>query len=178
MALSVLEVVLVPSEQAIAKALGSYRQLKSEEAGLKDVHGFKGDGASIHTEGAGGELAFAKAFDLYPIFSEGTFKAPDFSTNIQIRTRSSHSYELIVRKDDSPTDIFVLITGTMPTYRIRGWMYGVEAMKPQYLENHGGREPAYFPPNSSLHDLRELDFTERKKPVFPVVVAVKDDYPF
>ena len=157
----------------LAKALGEHRQAQSVAKGLKDSHGFEGDGALIHTEGVGGELAFAKAYDLYPGFTEGTFKTADFCANIQVKTRSKHSYDLLVRKDDSPEDIFVLVTGQLPKYRIRGWMLGHEAMKEQFLEVYGGREPAFFPPREALRDIRTLVMTEKR--AYPVAVLSPPD---
>jgi hypothetical protein len=73
-----------------------------------------------------------------------------------VRTRSSHNYELIVRPDDNDDDIYVLVTGKCPTYRIRGYIYGDRAKMPEYMQTHGNRPAAFFVPHSKLLGIEDL----------------------
>lgn len=140
----------------MSSEIGRLRQLASIKRGSLDQHGFDGLGWSEHIEGACGEMVVSKVLGIYWDGSIDTFKAPDISDRIQVRTRSSHSYELIVRKNDLDEDVFVLVTGRCPTYRVWGFVSGADSKRPEYLQTHGGRPPAYFVPQSQLQPIDNL----------------------
>lgn len=131
--------------------VGVTRQISSLRKGLKDSYGFKGDGWGAHIEGDCGELAAAKALNRYWGGSVDTFKRGGDVGPIQVRTRSKPHYELIVREDDPDDAIFVLLTGSCPTYEVVGTIKGSEAKQPEWLKTHGGRPPAYFVPHEALN---------------------------
>lgn len=161
----------------MAVTLGTARQEESVQSNRKDRHGFDGkDGLRIHIEGSAGELAFAKAFGLYPGFTLNTFKAADIGANIQVRTRSERRYGLIVRPDDDDADIFVHVIGTRPYYAIMGWMLGGAAKSPAYIETYGDRPPAYFVPTEDLRDLSELVVTPVRLPQRPAEALLLHDF--
>lgn len=140
----------------IAAHVGCMRHLAALKAGLKDKHGAEGGGWQLHIDGALGELAVAKATKMYWSAGINTFSASDLGENVQVRTRSRHDYELIVRDNDSESDTFVLVTGIAPSYKVRGWINGSAAKRNEWLCAHGGREAAYFVPIDSLRDMSEL----------------------
>lgn len=142
-------------EVRLALYVASRRQEEAAGAGRSDRHGFAGDGLAIHLLGTAGEMAAAKALNCYWGGAEGTFKRPDLG-GIQVRTRSRHDYDLIVRPGDADDEPFLLVTGTMPAFRVHGWLWGREAKQPQWLQTHGGREPAYFVPQAALRPLTAL----------------------
>lgn len=150
------EITLAWHEYAMASEIGRLRQLTSVRRGSADNHGFNGLGWSEHIEGACGEMAVSKFLGVYWDGGIDTFKNADIGARIQVRTRSSHSYELIVRPDDYDDDIYVLVTGKCPKYRIQGFTYGSAAKKKEYLQTHGNRPAAYFVPNSKLSDIYQL----------------------
>lgn len=134
------------------------RYVRALRDGKPDKHGAKTDanGLGLHFEGAAGEMVFAKATGRYWSGSVDTYKTEGDVGPIQVRTRSSHTYELLVRKDDADEDRFVLVTGRAPSYRVVGWLTGREAKQPEWLQTHGGREAAYFVPHNALHALAQL----------------------
>ena len=132
-----------------AAIVGSRRQMLSLKDGRKDAHGFDGVGWSEHIEGALGEMALAKMLGVYWGVEANRFKLPDVGS-LQVRTLSSHGYDLIVRENDADDEYFVLVTGKCPTYWIRGAILGRDAKKPEFLKKYGGREPAYFVPVNAL----------------------------
>lgn len=140
----------------MASEIGRLRQLAAIRRGSNDNHGFSGLGWSEHIEGACGELAVCKLIGVYWDGGVDTFKLPDIGAKTQVRTRSSHSYELIVRGDDSDDEIFILATGKCPTYRIHGYCYGRDGKKSEYSQTHGGRPAAYFVPQKALRPISEL----------------------
>lgn len=149
------KIELTSQELLLGAQCGVLRHVRALQAGYKPKHGAKEDTVwQIHVEGALGEMAFAKCMGWYWDASINTFKAPDIR-NIQVRTRSKHAYELIIRKDDR-NDVFVLVTGIAPCYTIRGWINGADGKQDKWLQTHGGREKAYFVPQSALHKIEDL----------------------
>ena len=151
-----IEVTLTLSEVMSAAVIGISRQLQSMKMNLTNQHGTEGNDWQIHIEGALGECAAAKAIDRYWPATVGTFKMGGDVGMIQVRTRSRHDYELIIRKNDDMDASFVLVTGTAPTYRVWGWHNAGDARKDEWLRSHGGRPPAWFVPHEALRPLGEL----------------------
>jgi hypothetical protein len=152
-----VEIELLWHEYAMASEIGRLRQLAAIRRGSPDKHGFEGLGWSEHIEGACGELVVARYLGIYWNGSVDTFKSPDLGANIQVRTRASHTYELIVRPNDADDDIFVLVTGKCPVYRLRGFLRGSEAKMGEYSQKHGGRPEAFFVPHARLRPPEELE---------------------
>lgn len=144
-------VTLAPHELHMAAAVGLRRQVSAVAANRKDRHGLNPeDGWRVHIEGACGELAVAKYLGKYWDGSVDTFRSlPDLG-NVEIRTRSRHDYELLIRPDDDPNKYYILVTGTAPCYRVRGYILGAAARQEQWVQRHGGRPPAWFVPHEAL----------------------------
>lgn len=151
-----MDVKLEWYEYAMASEVGRMMQLSSVRQGLPDAYGYSGAGWSEHIEGACGELVVAKALNIYWAGGINIFKLPDVDNNIQVRTRSKHFYDLIVRQNDSDDDLFVHVTGTCPNYKIHGYMQGRDAKREQWLFDHGNRPPAYFVPQEELVPIEDL----------------------
>ena len=111
-----------------------------------------------HIEGACGEVAVAKVMGRYWGGGIDTFKSGGdiASTGWEVRTRSSHDYDLIVRDDDDDARIFILVTGNAPDYLVRGWMRAADAKREIWRKDYGGHGAAYFVPHSALRDMEEL----------------------
>lgn len=154
-------VKLTGYEMTIAAVAGCIRHIASLQAGRKDKHGAEPNGWQLHIEGALGELAAAKATGAYWSGSVNTFKDADLGRNVQVRTRSLHHYELLVRDCDGDDDVFILVTGVAPNYVVHGWLYGREAKREDWLAGHGGREPAYFAPHQALRPIEDLPMTRQ-----------------
>jgi hypothetical protein len=111
----------------------------------------------IHVLGALGECAFAKATGRYWSGSVNTFTSGgDVGRTIQVRTRSSHDYDLIVRDEDKDEDIYVLVTGGPEEFVVHGWMPCRDAKHPTFRNNYGNYGEAYFVPSSALRPVEEL----------------------
>jgi hypothetical protein len=147
---------LTDQEREAATAVGSRRHAEAVKKRLPDRHGFRGDSLQIHVEGACGELAAAKALGLPWDGPVNTFKRGGDVGDLQVRTRSNHAWDLIVRPDDRDGDVFVLVTGLTPRFRVHGWIRGVDAKKDAWRKTYGGRPPAYFVPQRALRPLEEL----------------------
>jgi hypothetical protein len=144
-------------EVSIATLIGERRQAEAARKGLRDRHGFKGNGKQIHIEGVAGEIAVAKSLNVYYPATVNTFKkGSDLLYGLEVRTRSKHDYDLIVRLDDKNGSCFVLVTGGMPTFQVHGYIIGRNAKKVEWRQTYGGREPAYFVPQNRLKPLWRL----------------------
>jgi hypothetical protein len=134
-----------------AALVGIMRHVHNLRGRRRDAYGAeRGDGWGNHIEGAAGELAVAKQRRAYWA-GEGVFRGDDVP-GLQVRTRSEHRYELIVRPDDCDAAIFVLVTGRAPHFDVRGWITGAEAKQPEFWKAIANDRPAaYFVPATRLH---------------------------
>ena len=152
-----VRVRLTPFEVRIAKALGRERQSAAVAKKSADAHGLAptADGENIHIIGAAGEIAAAKAMGVYPVFSEGSYLTPDLGF-CEVKTRTDHQWDLIVRTDTPDDWAVVLVTGQIPEFRVCGWIHAHAGKRPEWLQTYGDREPAYFVPKHHLRPLNEL----------------------
>lgn len=146
---------LSQAETLAAAVTGVMRNLCATYHGRETKFG--GDSAwQIHIEGACGELAVAKALNIHNSHTINTFKEADLGRSIQVRTRSKGHYDLIVRPDDDDDEVFVLVTGAVPDFEIRGWIWGREAKQEKYRANYGGYGEAWFVPAAALRHIETI----------------------
>lgn len=156
-------VVLTWSEVAQAALAGVLRHVESKQLARPDAHGAEDeDGWGIDIEGAAGELAVAKCLDRYWC-GKGKFRGADLGP-WQVRTAASHEDCLILRRGDRDGEVFILVTGTAPRFRVRGWIRGVEGKREEYARNPHGRGVAWFVPVTRLHPIETLPCDPRPVP--------------
>lgn len=143
-------------EVSRAALVGVSRNVEALRKGLQNARPTNESEWSIHILGALGECAFAKAMGRYWSGSVNTFKAGGDVGLIQVRTRSKHHYDLIVRDGDCDDDLFVLVTGGPHEFEIHGCMRGKDAKRPEFKQNYGNYGDAYFVPKNRLQDVRRL----------------------
>lgn len=129
--------------------VGVKRQLEAIRKGLKDQHGYNGDGWSHHINGAGGEAAYAKAAGVWWNPSVNTFKVPDCD-GLHIRTRSGGVREDLIIRPTDPEGIYVLVVGTLPSFVISGWITSQDARRDDWIRDYGSRPEAWFVPRAAL----------------------------
>ena len=158
MAPTPVEVTLTTYELAMAAQVGIRRQLEAIEQGLPDKHGIDPvNGWSVHVQGAAGEMAVAKALNVFWGGSFNTFTNSGDVGDLEVRTRAANDrYQLLIRPGDRGDKIFVLVKGLAPNYTIIGWMYGGLAKREEWAHDYGGRGKAYFVPTDELSDFSEL----------------------
>jgi hypothetical protein len=141
-----------------AKTIARLRQDEAVAAKRPDRHGFKGDGYQIHLQGALGELVCCAVMDIEWDASVNTFKKPDVLDCLQVRTRSTSGYDLLIRPTDADDEIFIHVTFDIkagePYFTVHGGMTGRDGKRQEWLHAHGGRPPAYFIPAEYLTPLR------------------------
>lgn len=147
-----IEVRLTRDEMEFAAMVGARRQIASILAGRKDAYGYNGDPWQAHIEGAMGELVMAKARNRFWTGCGQSLRDDTDVGGVQIRTRRNHDYELYLWPNDPEDAYWVLVTGQPPVFRVRGYILGSEAKRPEWFKSLG-REPAYFVPTSELKPL-------------------------
>ena len=141
------------------------RLLASLRTGLNRVTKVKstkfGDADLFQNEilGVAGEIAFAKSRNLYLDLSFDPRKGgTDFVLNgkkIDIKTTEREDGRLLVPiwKTPDDSDIFVLITGKVPTFKIRGFATSKEVFAHKTSVGYG---PCYAVSQNKLHPMTEL----------------------
>lgn len=99
-------------------------------------------------------MALAKCLGLYWSPTVNVFKDADIGRDIQVRTRSKHEWDLIVRPQDNDDDTFYLVTGVCPSFIVQGSILGRDAKRKEWLRDYGKRPPAYFVPKRMLKEVR------------------------
>lgn len=144
---------LTPKEAIAAESVGLDRQIRSMLAGRKPAHGAKiGNSTWLHMVGARGELAFAKAMGLLWTGHVDVFHEVADVGDFEVRTRTKHWHDLIVRPCDPPRN-FALVTteSRLGPYVVHGWISMQSAKQDRFLKIHGGRPAAYFVPSAALN---------------------------
>jgi hypothetical protein len=148
---------LTPEEVEFAASIGVRRQLEAYRKGLANVAGLRFVGWDEHIEGAAGELAVAKLLGRHWDATVNTFKfTGDVGPELEVRTRSKHHYDLLVRPNDNPYRYYCLVTGTTTegAFRVHGWLQGRECMQDCYRQTYADRPVAWFVPQSALNQFR------------------------
>ncbi len=157
-----VEFTFSPEERQLAMEEGHRRQAVNEARGLRGRNRgpWQGDKAlQAHLLGAAGEVAVASYLGLqHGLFQEKEAKrgSADLPGNIDVKTRSRSSYDLIVQRQSDPNKKFVLVTIENQKTLLHGWCYGEEAMQDRFWADPARGRPAYFVPKSELRSMESL----------------------
>ena len=149
-----IEVTLCEHECKLAVAEGQYRRFLAIERHLHWQNGKDERSEERDSEAAASEITVAKAFDRYPYsYFQGNPGGVDVSKDIEVKwTPRSNGCLLVKSKEISnPKHRYILVTGTMPNFILRGWAYGYEAQLDEWWRPEA---QAYFFPQDRLHELR------------------------
>jgi hypothetical protein len=148
-------------ERRIAMEEGIRRQAVNEAKGLRGRNRgprFGQKALDVHLLGAAGEMAVASYLGLkHELYKEKEAKrGSDDLPGIDVKTRSKHSYDLIVQKNENPCKKFVLVTIESQKTLIHGWCYGKEAMEEKFWADPARGRAAYFVPKQYLRPIDTL----------------------
>lgn len=147
------KVVLNSNEQKIAVLIAEQRYKTNREKGIKNRKAGSQSTYQTEVEGVGGELAFGKAFNLYPDFSttRGDYDLKIADTTIDVKTTHYFTGRLIVptTKNISDCDVYVLVVGEMPNYTIVGWLQSQHIINDEHRGNVG-TGPVYLAEQTEL----------------------------
>ena len=154
--------VFSEEERTLAMEEGMRRQGVNEAKGLRGRNGgaWKGSKAlDIHLLGAAGEMAVASYLGMKDFLYKETQakRGSDDLPGMDIKTRSKHSYDLIVQKQEDPRKKFVLVTIENQKTLLHGWCYGHEAIKEEFWADPARGRPAYFVTKEHLRPMESLN---------------------
>ena len=136
----------------MGQTIGTMRQ-----AALQLSHGVR---YGAHIMGARGEIAVAKALNVYWDSSLNTFKSRGDVVDVEVRTttREPPVVSLDGTNQDHDDRRFVLVSQVDErTYDLLGWMLGSEAkQRGVYESKAAGRAPAYWLRYDQLHDMDRM----------------------
>ena len=137
------------------------RQAVNEAKGLRGRNRgprFGDKALQVHLLGAAGEVAVASYLGLkHELFKEKEARrGSDDLPGMDIKTRSKHSYDLIVQKNEDPGQRFILVTIQDQKTLLHGWCWGREAMKDEFWADPARGRPAYFVGQSFLRSMESL----------------------
>jgi hypothetical protein len=112
----------------------------------------------VHLLGAAGEMAVASFLGMKEhLYKEKEARrGSDDLPGMDIKTRSRHSFDLIVQKNENPDQRFVLVTIEDQKTLLHGWCYGEEAMQDRFWADPARGRPAYFVGQSFLRSMESL----------------------
>lgn len=148
-----IEVQLSNLEMMIAAHVGATRSVASLNYN-KEKQSDKSQFV-IDVDGAAAEMAVAKHFNIYWVPTVNAGKAADVM-HYQVRQTQHDNGRLLVREKDKKEEKYILVTGVMNTFRIRGWMWLSEAKQEKYYEHKSGL-PAWWVPQSDLHPMETIN---------------------
>lgn len=146
-------ITLSPTEMDVARLVGERRHRNAAAHGWKDVVADIGESLDRHVNGAAAEIAVAKALGKYWDADITRFKGADILPDIQVRWRSQHDWDLIVRDGDNPEHLYYHVTGAPPRLCIHGFIAGRAAKRECFRKNPGGYKPSFFVPDANLIDV-------------------------
>lgn len=129
------EYTLNESECNVATNHGLSRFFKNREKGTHNQSHQVGNHKIFkEVDGVGGELAVCKFFDVFPDIDPtpregGCDLVTKTGIRVEVKTTDYKSGRLIAQKwksDKEHSDIYVLVIGTIPTFKIIGWIYSQE----------------------------------------------------
>jgi hypothetical protein len=151
-----VNVELTIEEARVAAMIAVERRLRAIARGREHRFNWNGEGAwenDLHATGA--ELAVAKALGRYWTDTAAPDSDGDVGAGVQVRWTRHPGGHLILHPSDHDMHRYVLVTGLMPRYTIRGWCSGVGGKRGNFWR--GGLErPAFFVPQSALRELSTL----------------------
>jgi hypothetical protein len=151
-----IEFVFSAEERKQAMEEGHRRQFVNEAKGLRGRNKgprFGDKALEVHLLGAAGEMAVASFLGMKEHLyreKEARRDSDDLPGGIDVKTRSRHSYDLIVQRQSDPSKKFVLVTIEGRQTLIHGWYYGKDAMQNQFWKDPARGRPAYFVPQDFL----------------------------
>lgn len=138
-----IQIHLRPPDQQWATEIGQRRWASSQRR--KSKARFAGAKEQDHIDGAGGELAFARALGLPWPATVDVYKAvPDVFPNWEVRT-FRRMRGIKVAPEDPDDALVVWVAGKLPDYQIMGYIRaGGAKTHPEWYQDPGGRGRAIF----------------------------------
>ena len=158
-----INIVLECGEIETARMLAQARQRFNREAGVFNRQRSPESASAIDVNGMGAELAYCKAFNLWPdltvsIRSGGADALTHDGKSIDVKSTPNVNGRLLVTPDkiNHGIDLYVLVVGFIPFYKVIGYATHKEVFNPDNLLNLG-HGSAYGLPQEKLHEYDDIE---------------------
>ena len=143
-----MKIILNECEQKIAKHLAVSRNKNARSKGKPNTKMGNQSDAETDLEGIAGELVVCKALNLYPDTEIDLVDLPKFDlltakgNKVDVKTTKYETGRMLatLKKKVEDCDIYVLVVGSFPSYRIAGWCKAEELLKKENIINLGHGE--------------------------------------
>lgn len=148
-------------EQRLAKYLAKRRYDMNRDNKIKNQRIGPQSDDETDLEGIGAELAFCRAFNVYPDLTLNKHPEEDAILRNGMRvdckaTRYKNGHLLaVITKAHKPADLYVLVVGEFPKYRIAGFATAEEIFQEQNIHDFG-HGPTYAIPQNKLTSAKQL----------------------
>lgn len=141
-----IEIILNETEMLIATYIGMARHNNARVNGIVDQKMGDQDNAFVDINGMGGELAAARCFGAYPdltIVAADSLPGYDFVSRtglrVDVKTTEYPNGKLLATKKTKlgDADMYVLVTGVLPKYRVIGYATEIELLDDRYIGDLG-----------------------------------------
>jgi hypothetical protein len=148
-------VTLNQTEQELAQVIAQRRYEAARGQGLTDLKVGEQSNWETDLEGAAAEIAFCKLANVYPDMETGRSNIEDcylkngYAVDVKT-TRYEGGRLLAVRwKRENSVDLYALMVGTFPKYRLAGFMRAEDLIQEARLKDLG-RGPSFAADQSEL----------------------------
>lgn len=154
-----MKVLLNSNEIIIAKELAIRRNKSNRDKGVVNQKAGPQSDWQTEIEGVGGEIAFAKALNVYPDFKD----APDVfdvmvgCISVDVKTTRHKNLEVATNKPPGSVDVYALVIGVMPEYCVMGWYPSNLVMQEKRLFKHKNGSTVWRVPPTELLPIGELN---------------------
>jgi len=147
------EVVILTREQVcvasrvgvLRKAMHLYWMFEKGESNGLGQRGGKDLDKWNEVESANAELAVATFTHRYWVGDwENKVKTVDVRPDIEVRYTTHGHGNLLLYETDDPSRRYVLVNGSIPQFKLVGWIFGHEGIKSQYLKKLREDRPAFY----------------------------------
>lgn len=147
--------------------LAQARQRFNRESGIFNRQRSPEPSSAIEVNGMGAELAYCKAFNLWPdltvgVRSGGADALTHSGESIDVKATPNVNGRLLVTPDkiNHGIDLYVLVVGFIPFYKIMGYATNKEVFKPEnLLDLEHGR--TYGLPQEKLHEYDDIELQQK-----------------
>ncbi len=138
-------VILTEDEERLATYLGKSRAKVNRSSGVSDKKIGPQDGKQADIDAMGAEMAAAKYLNVFPDLTlgprQGTADLRLIHKNytIDVKHTKIEGGNLLAAlwKKLEHSDIYILVTGTMPTYNVVGWAWNYELLNKRNVGDLG-----------------------------------------
>jgi len=143
-----MKIILNECEQKLAKYLAVSRHSNARGKGKPNAKMGNQSDEETDLEGIAGELVVCKSLNLYPDTDIDLIDLPKYDlmtakgSRVDVKTTKYLSGRMLAtkKKKVDDCDIYVLVVGEFPAYRIAGWCKSEELLRPENLIDLGHGE--------------------------------------